>query len=153
MFEERKDKNIIGTAVYDPKYQREKSIEHCKHLLYEEKISPFDDLLVDGECILKDIHICIVRNFQNRKGYNDCSILFKTSITSAYLCKDDRAYCLYKNKLTEKNILTSLDLADISTCFVVYYEDKKSNLREQVKFISGDIEYCISFKCESEGNE
>ena len=166
MFEERKDMNNIGTAVYDPKYQEERSIRIWKELGYVE--DNFDKYLSDEHGIFENAKIAVYRVYTNRKGYiNETPLaIMKFKNIRVYKEYDSYAnnfrYYLYKcafnffekykdmNTNRTPNIVALLEGEAIATCLSRYKE--KEQIKE-VMFISGDIEYYISFKYESEGNK
>ena len=166
MSEERKDRNNIGTVVYDPKYQEERSIDFWKEYGYVE--DNFDKYLSNNHGVLENVKFEVCRHYINRKGYNDempLAIMKFKSIRVNKTCDSDTDSFLYwfykgtfdffekyKNTNTHRvpNAVAVLMGETITVCLSRYKE------KEQVKeimFISGDITYRISFKCESEGNE
>ena len=166
MFEERKDKNIIGTAVYDPKYQEERSIRIWKELGYVE--DDFDKYLSHNHGVLENAKFEVCRHYINRKGYNDempLAIMKFKSIRVNKTCDSDTDSFLYwfyksaydffekyKNTNTRRvpNAVAVLIGETITTCLSRY---KAKEQTKEIMFVSGDITYRISFKYESEGNK
>lgn len=166
MFEERKDMNIIGTVVYDPKYQEERSIRIWKELGYVE--DDFDKYLSNNHGVLENVKFEVYRVYTNRKGYINEMPLAIMKFKSIRVNKTSDSYTdsflywfykgtfdffeKYKNTNAHRvpNAVAVLMGETITVCLSRYKE------KEQVKeimFISGDITYRISFKCQSEGNE
>ena len=166
MFEERKDMNIIGTVVYDPKYQEERSIDFWKEYGYVE--DNFDKYLSNNHGVLENVKFEVCRHYINRKGYNEemplAIMKFKSIRVNKTSDSDTDSFFYwfykgafdffekYKNAKTHRvpNAVAVLMGETITVCLSKYKE------KEQVKeiiFISGDITYRISFsfKYESEG--
>ena len=166
MSEERKDRNIIGTAVYDPKYQEERSIRIWKELGYVE--DNFDKYLSNNHGVLENVKFEVCRHYINRKGYNEEMPLAIMKFNSIRVNKTSDFYAdsffywfykgtfdffeKYKNAKTHRvpNAVAILSGEMITTCLSRCKE--KKHIKE-IMFISGDITYRISFMYKSEGNE